>query len=510
MIALNAQSQLKIDIIFKVYNGKITVKNAAKLLNKSTRTIERYLHEYKKRGLLFAIHQNSKMCPLNKIDDQIKLKVQSLIKKKYYDLNLTHLNEKLKCVESIDVKRETLRKWAHEINHVKRSKKRRGKVRKKRDRMEATGLMIQMDGSHHNWFGDKKSCLIAAIDDANSELDAEFFSTETTLGCMKVLKNLIEKKGSFKTLYVDRAGIFGGPKRCRFSQVKRACEELGIQIIFANSAEAKGRIERSFDTLQDRLIPELRLNKAQTMEKANKYLKERFIPEYWEQNITVEPIQKKSEFLKLDKKTKNNLDSIFTIKNYRKINGDHTFSMKGKVFAIKSKLKSSLKGYMIEIRTGLDGEDQYYFADEKLVVSRVVVPARASTKQIEARNRLEAAQLSKTLDSVSKASRETGISRQIIYRTLEYIEKNGKQHFMNSYKQGIVLNSPTKLALDRLVVDCSLVNPHLGEDQMSLLLKDEYDIEMSSGGVRNIWLRNGIQTIALRILASKEKWDEAA
>jgi hypothetical protein len=91
---------------------------------------------------------------------------------------------------------------------------------------------------------------MAIIDDANSEIHAEFFETETTFACMKLLREVIYKKGLFKALYVDRAGLYGGPKRFHFSQVKRACEELGIEIIFANSAEAKGRIERSFDTLQ--------------------------------------------------------------------------------------------------------------------------------------------------------------------------------------------------------------------------------------------------------------------
>ena len=94
--------------------------------------------------------------------------------------------------------------------------------------MESPGLLLQMDGSPHRWFGDKKSCLIAIIDDATSEVHAEFFDSETTLGCLKVLRDFIAKKGVFKVLYVDKAGIFGGPKRCNFSQVQRACSELGI------------------------------------------------------------------------------------------------------------------------------------------------------------------------------------------------------------------------------------------------------------------------------------------
>jgi len=103
--------------------------------------------------------------------------------------------------------------------------------------MEVPGLMLQIDGSTHRWFGNKKSCLIAMIDDANSQLFAEFFPAETTAGCLQLLRSVVETKGVFKTLNVDRAGILGGPKRCNFSQVQRACEELGIEIIFASSPQ---------------------------------------------------------------------------------------------------------------------------------------------------------------------------------------------------------------------------------------------------------------------------------
>ena len=130
--------------------------------------------------------------------------------------------------ESTHVKRETLRSWAHEIHQVKRAKRRRSRVRKRRERMESPGLLLQMGGSTHRWFGGKKSCLIALIDDATSEVHAVFFDAETTVGRLKVLRDFIKRKGLFKTLYVDRAGIFGGPKQFNFCQIKRTYEELSI------------------------------------------------------------------------------------------------------------------------------------------------------------------------------------------------------------------------------------------------------------------------------------------
>src|SRR5690606_8776957 len=110
-------------------------------------------------------------------------------------------------------------------------------------------------------------CLIGIIDDADGEIIyGQFTHWETTLSCMAALKKVIEERGLFKILYVDKAGLFGGKKREGFSHVKKALSDLGIEIIFAHSPQAKGRIERAFKTLQDRLIPELRLNKIRTTE----------------------------------------------------------------------------------------------------------------------------------------------------------------------------------------------------------------------------------------------------
>ena len=414
MIVMDSKAQLIVDIIAKVAEGKIDVVNAGKILNKSRRTVERYLQRYRQIGIKFVVHQNSGKAPVNKTCDSLKRKVQKLIKKKYFDLNLTHLSEMLAENEGIHVKRETLRGWAHDIHHVKRAKRRRSQIRKRRERMESPGLLLQMDGSTHRWFGDKKSCLIALIDDATSEAHAEFFDAETTLGCLKVLRDYIKRKGVFKTLYVDRAGIFGGPKRCNFSQVKRACEELGIEIIFANSAQGKGRVKRSFDTFQDRLIPELRLKRVKRMETANRYLQETFIPDYWERQIQVNPQNGESEFAPVPKGT--DLDAIFIVKDYRKIRTDHTFSYGNKFYLIESPLRHSIAKQKIEIRTNHEEGFTAYFADRELLVSEVIEPTKPSMLDLDIQKKLEVLELADQLGNVSEASRLIGVSRDTIYR----------------------------------------------------------------------------------------------
>jgi len=367
MIKMDSKAQLTVDVISKLAEGKIDVVNAAKLLNKSRRTLERYLKKYRQVGIQFVVHQNTGKSPSNKSCDEVKRTVQRLIKEKYFDVNLTHLRELLADNDQLQVKRETLRGWAHEIHHVKRAKRRRSQVRKRRERMESPGLLLQMDGSPHRWFGDKKSCLIAIIDDATSEIHAEFFDSETTLGCLKVLRDYIAKKGVFKVLYVDKAGIFGGPKRCNFSQVQRACSELGIEIIFANSPQGKGRVERSFDTFQDRLIPELRLNNINHMDPANRYLQETFIPQYWQKQIQVNARSASSEFTALPAHI--DLEEVCVMKDYRKIRNDHTFSYGNKFYLIESPLKRSIAKQRIEIRTRDNDGFSVYFAGRQLKVS---------------------------------------------------------------------------------------------------------------------------------------------
>lgn len=139
---------------------------------------------------------------------------------------------------------------------------------------------------------------------------------------------------------MDKASIFGGPKRCNFSQVKRACEKLGIEIFFANSAQGKGRIERPLDTFRDRLIPELRLKRIKRMETANRNLQNAFITDCWEPQIRVAPRIDDTEFTPVPKHV--DLDSVFVVKDYRKIRANHSFSYSNKFYLIESPLRESI------------------------------------------------------------------------------------------------------------------------------------------------------------------------
>ncbi|ARU54116.1 ISNCY family IS1202 group transposase [Oleiphilus messinensis] len=473
---------MTVDVIAKVAEGKISLANASKLLNKSKRTVERYLQKYRKVGIQFVIHGNTGHEPTNKTSSAVKQQVKTLIRDKYFDLNLIHLGEMLESNEQIVVRRETLRKWAHEIHHVKRSKRRRKRVHKHRERMEAPGLLLQMDGSNHRWFGNNKSCLIAVIDDSTSDIHAQFFKSETTDGCLKVMRSVIEKHGLFKALYVDRAGIFGGPKRCNFSQMQRACDELGIEIIFANSPQGKGRIERAFDTLQDRLIPELRLNGITDMVSANSYLQHVFIPQFWRRNIMVKARQGTSEFTPLSPEV--NFDNICITKEYRKIRNDHTFSYGNQFYFIDSPIKHSIAHQKIEIRKANHDRFDAYFAGRKLAISLVSEPTKPSMEEIEIQKKLDVLALADKLGNVSEASRVSGISRDTIYRHRRLLQQGGIDALKRQETPNLRHKNRTDEELEKLVIDFSLRNPHLGQAQVSRQLKQNYSAEISPAGVR--------------------------
>ncbi len=374
MLYMSAQDQLKLDVIGKVVTGVFDREKACLVLDVSQRTMRRYLNGYLDKGPLFVKHGNYQKEPVNKTSKELKNKVLSLVREKYFDFNMLHCLEKLSECEGIHLKRETFRKWCHEIKMVKRAKRRSSKARYMRTRMKQTGIMIQMDGSPHKWFANKESCMISTIDDASNEVpSAEFFPAEDTLSCMRILQNLVAKKGIFHLLYVDRAGWFGGTKRTEFSQVKRACEELGIHVIFAQSAEAKGRIERHFQTMQDRLIPEMRLRRIQSYQAANSFLQDQFLPNEYGKKFTVTPANLQTAYKPLPKGI--DLKEIFCLKHDRMIKRDHTVGWQGKLYQITSPVKYSIYKQKVEIRTYQDLSFKMFFAGKELPI-KLVNPLR--------------------------------------------------------------------------------------------------------------------------------------
>lgn len=347
---MSEREKVKLQVVMKLTQNKLSRWQAQKILGVSDSTIRRYLRSFEKKDILFVKHGNWGKAPKNKTPQELKDRVERLMREKYFDFNITHLQEKLMEVEDIKLSRFTLGKWMNEWKMVKKKKrKRKYKARFQRDRMPQRGLMLQFDGSHHRWYGGQVSCLIAAIDDATNEIPyAEFFNSEDTQNCMKVVQEILKRHGLFHVLYVDRAGVYGGPKRPEFSQMQRACEELGIHFIYAESPQGKGRVERLFGTLQDRLVAEMRLKGIQSMAEANRYLHEEFLPNQYTPKFTCPPQNPESGYRALPANV--DLTDHFCFKQWRQINNDHTVSWHGYTFGIDQALTQSIANHYLEFR----------------------------------------------------------------------------------------------------------------------------------------------------------------
>ena len=378
-IALSKKEQFELNVLSRFRNGDITRKEAADLLSISQRQVTRKSSRVAMHGVKGIIHGNTGKKPVNKTPDDLKSAAVEAYRTTYANFNMVHALEKLKEAGEIDVPYSVFQRWCDEAQ-IQKITYRRAKPRMFRERFQAEGIMLQMDGSPHKWNGRVDWCLINVIDDATSEVPhAEFFPAEDTLACMHVLRRVIEKKGIPVCIYVDKAGLYGGTaKRTDFSQFGRACEDLGIEIIYADSAQGKGRVERSFRTCQDRLLAELHHEKHFTIPAANRYLHETFLPKYWNSQLTVEPRSSKSHYRPVPKEI--DLNEIFCLKETRQVKPDHTISIDSVFYSVTPPDSFSIANRNVEIRSYIDKPWKIFFNGRECAFRKLDKPPRQSAK----------------------------------------------------------------------------------------------------------------------------------
>jgi transposase len=347
-------------------DGEIDRKTLASMLGVSERQATRVIKRYSSEGVSGLNHQSFGKKSNKRTDDLIRNRIMELYSIKYHGFNAKHFSEILHENEGIaDVSYSTVKRF---LSEVKTGKKKLKNIRhrKKRPRNSKKGVMLQMDGSEHNWVKGKNWCLIAGIDDANSEIPCgEFFETEGLEGYLQVLQRTIEIWGVPNIVYVDHASwLSGTTKENNRGDFKRVCTELGIAVIYANSPQAKGRIERVWGTMQDRLVSEFRLNSIQTIEQANQYLNETFLKKTWNKKFTVEP--KESGSALREAPSKEGLREIFSYKFYRKVRNDHTILHGNRMYQIETELGWAIRKKEVEIRIYPDGEMSAYYLGKKL------------------------------------------------------------------------------------------------------------------------------------------------
>ena len=348
------------DVLLKAMAKKITWWDAAEIIGVTDRTMRRWRLRLDEEGYSGLVDRRKGKVSDRRVPVAVVEEVLRLYKETYFDLNIRHFHEKLGEEHDIQLSYTWVQKALQGAGLVARGRKRR-KHRRRRERRPLVGMLLHIDGSKHQWFGDERWYdLIVILDDASSEIYyAQLVEEESTRTVMAGLRAVVESKGLFCALYSDRGSHFfvtpkAGEKvdKQRLTQVGRAMKELGVQMIPAYSPQARGRSERSFGTWQGRLPQEIRLAGIDTVEGANQFLSEHYIGTFNEK-FAVAPSQKGTAFRRA---TRADLDWVFTIQTERVVAKDNTVAIGDRIWQLeKNRFRNSLAGCTVTIHEHLDG-----------------------------------------------------------------------------------------------------------------------------------------------------------
>jgi transposase len=348
------------DVMLQAMAKKITWWQAAEILGISDRHMRRWRERYLEQGYngLFDRRRGKPSC--RRVPVATVGKVFALYREKYFDLNVQHFHEKLQAEHGIELSYTWVKQALQGAGLVARGRK-RGVHRKRRERRPLPGMLLHIDGSRHQWFQDERWYdLIVILDDATSEIYyAQLVQEESTATVMAGLREVIERKGVFCALYSDRGSHFwltpkvgGKVDPHRLTQVGRALQELGVQMIPAYSPQARGRSERNFSTWQGRLPQELRLRQIRTLEAANRFLREDYIAEF-NQRFQVAPRQRGNAFVPCRSR---DLEQIFSLQFERSVNRDNTVSFQNLSLQIEQvRWRATLAGCQVIVHQHLNG-----------------------------------------------------------------------------------------------------------------------------------------------------------
>ena len=280
---MTANEQTRLQVLNQVMVREVAVGEAANVLGLSERHTWRLLAGYRKEGAAALVHGNRGRPATNAIPDALRAQVLKLATTRYEGLNQTHFTEMLAEREDLILARSTVRNILRTAGIASPRRRRPARHRTRRERMPQEGMLLQLDGSHHRWLQHRGPhlVLLLAIDDATGTAPyALFREREDTVGYLNLLKTIVERHGIPAAVYTDRhAAFIHRDSTTQAARVSVALKELGVRQILAMSPEAKGRVERANGTFQDRLVSELRLAGARTLEQANEVLWE-FLPRF--------------------------------------------------------------------------------------------------------------------------------------------------------------------------------------------------------------------------------------
>ena len=337
IITMTAKEAERHEIINNLIAKKINGTNAAKQLNLSIRQTKRLKAKVRKHGIKGIIHKLRGKESNNKIEKDLLRDVKKIIQQNYPDFGPTLAAEKLMEIHKINLGVTTVRSLMIREEFFKPKKRKQNQEHRSwRERKECYGEMEQFDGCYHDWFEGRgeECCLLAAIDDAKGEVTKlKFGKSESVIEVFDLWKGYLESKNKPVAIYLDKFSTYkvnhknATDNHELLTQFQRACQDLNINLITAHSPQAKGRVERLFETLQDRLVKELRLRNISDIETANKFLEEEYVADF-NKRFSVVPAKDTNLHRPLTEHDKNNLEKIFSIQSKRQVKNDFTIQFK--------------------------------------------------------------------------------------------------------------------------------------------------------------------------------------
>ena len=358
-IILSGKEQRQAQVLTRLVAGRLSRVEAAQLLGLSQRQIQRKSARFEAEGVSALVHGNRGRAPGHKTEEALVSRILALAGQEgpLHEFNVCHLQEILAEQQQITIGRSTLDRLLKEqgIRKAKKGGSSRPR-RKRRERKSAEGMLVQMDGSPHDWLQGRgpRMCLMGSIDDATGKvLYLHFHPTESQEAYLRMLRQIAREHGLPMAVYHDRHTILRSPKEATIeeelagkepmSQVQRVLHELGVESIAALSPQAKGRIERLWGTLQDRLVGEMRLAQVENLEQANAFLPGfliRFNPRF-----AIEPQDPEPAWVSLPADV--DLDYFFAARHRRTVRADHTLSFEGKTLQVLD--KKNLAGQKVAV-----------------------------------------------------------------------------------------------------------------------------------------------------------------
>lgn len=385
-LTLNTHEQKRVLVLNRILEGHLSTAEAAPLLHLTKRQVQRILAAYRKEGPAALVHGNRGRSPIHRIDDQTRQRVVTLAQTTYAGANQQHLRDLLEEREGIILSRATVRRI---VQPSRPPASKPPQHRRRRRRYAQEGMLVQIDGSPHAWLEERgpRLHLLAAIDDATGKVLAALFrEQEDRVGYFQLVEQLVTRYGRPLAFYHDRHEIFPKQRavseadslgeqlagRKAPSQFGRLLEELEITSIAAHSPQAKGRVERLFGTLQDRLVIELRLAGASTREQANAHLAD-YLPRFNAQ-FAVPAAQEGTAYRPVPVTFKP--EEVYCFKYERVVAADNTVQFgTQRIQVLAGQARRSYARATVEVREHFDGSLSIYYAGELLASTEAPLEA---------------------------------------------------------------------------------------------------------------------------------------